>query len=874
MKQNQPTGDPRSALFFAGLAAISVAMLVYAASIPGDEKNALVLGYSLARLTLMGLLLILFLLSSLIGYAAFRGKPLAERLVHIPRQPRWRQRLVFLAGLAFLIGYLAFFMPPYWFGSYHAYFVRLRPLVFWFGLAGLQTFLVFNLPGAGGRLRLLISALRVNRSAVKAITASLGVLVGIWVLIALTGLGIKSEPYFWNEAGAPVLGIQLIFSLLLVLAYSQLGIIENKNRPWVDLAAALGLYLLALFLWSQVPVMRSYFTPGPYLPGNVFHPFSDAAVYDVSAQYLLIGQGIANGQYMDKPFYVLLLAIFRLLGGQDYEKTILAQTAFLAVMPVAGYLLGKAVMNRNTGLLVGLLVIFQQFNALNATPFIQVSHSKMMMTEYPSAMLIIFASLAAFKWLSGAHLWPLLAMASGGLIGLAGLARPNALALLPVLLLFAIITFRKQIKSFLVGAVVCLLAFAAVVGPWFLETPSGFSEPYLVAKIRAVIDTRYIEPRLPLETETRPEEPLSTSNSGLLKPTAEIRVTTADSQAQNQAAEITSLPFVPNHFFHNQVMAFFILPHTIELKNLKETLETPYWLDVRNWQGELPADTSIFVFFNLTVLSLGIGISWRRWRTAGLLPLGFMLFYFLANAVARTSGARYLVPVDWILLVYFSIGVLVLMKWIGTILLKDAAKPDLSDLEAQDRCLPVNERWTHRVGGAAAVLAGFLVLGLALPLSKHAFPVKYKSMQTHEVLEMLSEDGYLSFTSEELRNYMTSQSPLAVQGLGLYPRHYPAEAGEPLNLNDDPAILQLRPRSYTRLTMTVLSPEGHYIVILPVQEVPLDLPSGIDVAVVGCWNGPEYFLDAIAFFALTDPPITLWRDNNAGLTCPQPAPIK
>ena len=857
--------------FFLFIVITSFGLAVYGASIPGDEKDSVFLGFSVARLGLIGLLVFFGAAALFIVWKSNRDDHYAHRLSSFIQRPVMAQWLLWVSGLGVILGWLGFFMPPYWFEDYHAYFVRLRPLLYWVGLVGLQTFLFTTIPGASKRTRDLLQSLRSQPTLVYSMVASLVGLFSIWLLIALTGIGVKSDPYFWNEAGVPILGVQLLLSLAVVMVINRLFFSKvDESKGWVDILSGVGLFGITFLLWSQVPVMRSFFSPGPYMPGNVFHPFSDAAYYDISAQYLLIGQGIANGEYMDKPFYVLLLAIFRYLSGQDYDRTILLQVGVLALTPVGGYLLGKALVNRQTGLLLGLLMTIHQLNALNATPFINVSHSKMMMTEYPTAMLIVFASLAGFLWLRRSQNWLIKAILTGGFLGLAGLMRPNAYIILPFILLLAFFAYRSQARIWAVGALACTLTFLAVVSPWFFEIPRGFTEPYLIAKIRAVIDTRYYDTRIPYAPDLPLESQTQRSLPGLLKPVIPAAIGNFNWQTENGLEEIRSIPFIPNHYFHNHVMAFFILPHTAELKNLEETLQTPYWEDVLRWEGELPADTILMIGLNLVILSIGVGTTWRRWRYAGLTPLVVILSYFLANAIARTSGARYLVAVDWVLLIYFSIGVLQALAWLGIVFgirpqNRSMDEPlDLTDIQ-------VKPHWTKFVLAAGCILV-FLGVGAALPLSKYAFPAQFSYLPTHQLLIKLQEDGRIKFSPEELRNFMNSPNPLVIRGLGLHPRHYPAGIGEPIDHFPDPAISQLRARPYTRLTMAVLAPEGHYTVILPINEVPTDFPSGVDVVAVGCWNGPGNYLDTLAVFTQTDPPISLWREGHRSLVCPLPEP--
>jgi hypothetical protein len=70
-----------------------------------------------------------------------------------------------------------------------------------------------------------------------------------------------------------------------------------------------------------------------------------------------------------------------------------------------------------------------------------------------------------------------------------------------------------------------------------------------------------------------------------------------------------------------------------------------------------------FLAANLIILSIGIGAAWKRVRFAALVPLMVFLFYNLANAFARTSGGRYIVPVDWVIYFYYAIGLIEVIRF-------------------------------------------------------------------------------------------------------------------------------------------------------------------------------------------------------------------
>ena len=67
--------------------------------------------------------------------------------------------------------------------------------------------------------------------------------------------------------------------------------------------------------------------------------------------------------------------------------------------------------------------------------------------------------------------------------------------------------------------------------------------------------------------------------------------------------------------------------------------------------------------FWLILVSIGIGRAWVAHRLPGVIPMLAAWAYLGALAVARTSGGRYLLPVDWVVVMYFAIGAAQVVIW-------------------------------------------------------------------------------------------------------------------------------------------------------------------------------------------------------------------
>lgn len=136
--------------FLLALAVYPLAALIALALIPGDSKNAFLLGFSLQRLLLMAVALAGVLISIALAVLAGRNARLWQRRL----EPIWGRLsvsrwLLWLAALLAVQGVVAVFLPAYWLGLGHAYYERLRPILIWLGAAGLQIALSIQITRSG-----------------------------------------------------------------------------------------------------------------------------------------------------------------------------------------------------------------------------------------------------------------------------------------------------------------------------------------------------------------------------------------------------------------------------------------------------------------------------------------------------------------------------------------------------------------------------------------------------------------------------------------------------------------------------------------------------------------------------------------------------
>lgn len=668
-----------------------------------------------------------------------------------------------------------------------------------------------------------------NRSQFIAAAVALLILLGVWLFIAATKIGITPDIAFWNEAGVPLLGLQVLAALAVSFGLGWLlSLPRVAAHPFaqkslgrvlvLDILLAVIVYALAAGVWMAEPQRQSFNAPRPSPPTYEFYPLSDSTSYDLGAQYALIGQGINNDLSSDKPLYHFLLALFHLVGGQSVRKTIIAQIVVLALFPVVLYFLGRDIHSRGLGLFVALLAIFKERNAIAAALDIQVSHVKLMMTEVPTALFVATIALLLFHW---QRTRPARALSTpiwiGGLIGAASLLRSNTFLFLPFALLLPLFWRGLSWRQKITPVLSVVLGFSIFILPWALTSRGPDGRLFIQGKLDNIFQ-RY-QQFIPGGSGFKwsPPHLASLSEEGL------------GAFPRLQADEMTALEFIPAHFFHNQIASVFVLPSTVKFRSLEQTVTSPIW--EKNWDGTLATENKIMLPLNLALLALGLASAYRRWRGAGLVPAMMEIVYFLSNALARTSGSRYLVPADWVVYFYYALGLFQLIEWLVELAKRSSGEPAL---ETESR-LPVEmKRW-----GWVAPVSALLILGLLLPLPSYVVPQRFPTFKKTEAWKVFKEQvslKELGFKQKEIVDFTRHADSFVFQARMLYPRYF--FAGDGLCENCYVFDAAFGYRSYPRLTFVALGPVSAGVIVempeLPDNFRGLDLGAAPDVWVVGC----------------------------------------
>jgi len=280
-----------------------------------------------------------------------------------------------------------------------------------------------------------------------------------------------------------------------------------------------------------------------------------------------------------------------------------------------------------------------------------------------------------------------------------------------------------------------------------------------------------------------------------------------------------ALRSVANHFVNNQIDNLLLLPLRSSLESLSE-LWRPTRAFWQEWNGSpTPAQTGLLLLY-LGLLGLGIAACWQRAGWAGLLPLGVNLSYNLWTAVFRSSGERFLVPVDWAIILYYAAGLLALSR--GLLGLFGATRPYLTPSQPEaapqqpDRPFP----WRR------LVLVGLacLVVGASLPLSGIIVPPRYPAKASSEELlpELAAVDARSVFQA-----LAENSSALVLEGRAIYPRYYAAGEGEPKSAKTGYSSMD-QPR-----LVFYLVGQQNSLVVLDLPQAPDFFPNAADVILIG-----------------------------------------
>ncbi len=705
-------------------------------------------------------------------------------------------KVVLLAGLGLLAGSYFVTLTPEISEPYtRAYFDRLLPIAIWITGLSVQTLIALPFarfgfdpqkfrPKSKGFFFLLaifgILLFAWGRVAQTNLEAE----------SQLTGWNSQGIPIIETQvilawvAGLALLGI-------LALKQGDTGkpgwLLRLKPRT-LDVSIGILLWLSAVLLWSMIPVAPNWFASAPRPPNFENYPNSDAASYDFSSQTLLVGEGLqfAGTPFVRRPMYTLFLTALHAIAGQNYDTVVLLQILVLATLPVFLYFMTQLLHNRFSALIAAVLILLKEANAIALADTITSSNAKLLMADLPATLGIVCFACIAIYWLQKMERRRIFALACGGLLGVTVLIRPEFGFLVFALGLAALLVSRLRLKQWLQGMSLFVLGLGLILSPWiwrnwsltgliFLDSPS-FRFEMLSERYKDIENPGEV----PAPTSAPVEEPENVApltGTPAVVPPAPTQPLEAPAPITPSAVPTESLPylgyvtstagriagfirqnsaqvasFVGAHFLNSQMQMFLVLPTTFRpldslvgfsghrladklwfeccsLQNYIRRL--PYW---HKWDGVFPSQAAVPLACNLVLIAVGILQAWKKNGFAGLTPIFLSTTHLLLNAIFRNSGGRYILPVDWVGVLYFSIGLAEVSLWGVNLFTRQTITAEVQGLSpapdvglSQQRSLLKNPVFYF-------LIAAIFLSGCILPFLERVIPPRYTQAGKAEML--------------------------------------------------------------------------------------------------------------------------------------------
>jgi hypothetical protein len=873
-----------------------LALALLAAGIPLTllARNS---GYSPTRLLLVGIDLLLAVAAAGAALLLHQKPQRAGAMRDYLASPGRNRRLRLGISFAFLVFWSLTWLPPQYTGDAYYYFVGLYPLVLC-GLLASGLALIHLTAAAGGlSAKAMLEYVRQHKVTFTAMLACLSVSLVLAIFIRVGHILQNNEP-FWRGAGVPLLGLQVLAALFFGVLLVQFDNRLPRGPIRLNLILFLLIWAIAAVLWSRQPIGESFWVTGPRAPNQEYYPFSDLETFDLGSQFALIGQGIFNRQFWDRALYMSFLVYLHSVGGQDYQEVMSIQAALFAIMPALLFLLGTKLHGRNAGLVIAVLTIQRGLNSLTAAPYIHSSTFKHMLTDFPTGIGLAAFVLLLLHWLEspnsrrGAVLW------AAGILGLTSLLRPHVLTLLPIVLILVLFVERRRFGSRLLMPSLSLIAFLAATAPWtFLGSGANSLLTLYGRRVQDVVAQRYPQlfpmpaPLAPppegsgmpaFEESAGPQEPPSaqlpplpesvrpapTESAGLEEsPSARVTPVPASTALPPGAPALpppsaSGIPFPALHYVNNLITSVLVFPDSLAFLSLKDTLKSGEGFWQLRWNGRMSAAATGMLFVNLAIIGLGVGAGFQRLRWRGLLPLAVFLIYHASNALARTSGGRYLVPVDWILVCYYGLGLAELVR-LGHFLFVPQVSAASTPRQALDA--PKQSAWSIRT---LLILPALLLIGGLIPLAGMLHPQRYPPQAAATAAASVGAyTASLGISSEDMAAFLSHPDAVLLNGRALYPRYYREGVG--IEFSRSP----FQGRGYPRTIFDHIGPRGMIYVILP-GKAPETLPNASDAIVFGCRvHEQNIALVTALVVVLPQQQVALARSPATPFSCPAREPV-
>ena len=560
-----------------------------------------------------------------------------------------------ILSIIFIAGWTIVWTKLDIFGDLYYYLLAAYPYIIWLTITSIGCIVLLLANKYGINFQQFKNNCKIHKISFQ--------VAGIFLIIALITAWLASfrvvgvspiDEDFWSGAGVPVFAFQVFWSLILgfCLSYINIKLVARFPlfRKFNIYFLFFAIWIISAFFWAREPVKPDFLVTQPVAPNFEMYPDYDARIYDLMSQFAIIGQGINNHNFFDRVLYPAFLVYLHTLAGQNYSQLMAIQAALFAVLPALLFLIASSIFNRTTGLVLGILSALRGITQISLGSIIETAHQKQMLTEYPTAILLVLITFLIMQWMMHPYKRWWLAGIIGGIIGLSTLLRPHTLIIIPLFFVLAFFSYRFKTKLWIGICTLFIASMLISIIPWTQFSGQNISIIDLYfTRIKDVIKQRYYQ------NNTSVDKYFSREIAGLNSYSA---IPTTDNKATTPNKGV--LTFALDNFLNNLVTTVQILPITpfnTEPRNVVKKVEN-FWKPY--WDGSLSNWAKILITLNLLILGIGIGNSYRRVKLIGLIPLTIMVFYYFVNAFGRTSYSLHL----WA--TRLSLGVTLLKKTLAT----------------------------------------------------------------------------------------------------------------------------------------------------------------------------------------------------------------
>ena len=835
--------------------------------------------FSLTQIVFSSVWLLLVGVIFFLVFALFRNHNwVSNKWQQIVENKKKRSLLIWLFSQSSLISLtLIVFKSVPMLEKFSGYIIRISPFLFWILLFSLESIfaIIIIYWSYSNRTKFVFSVQEIKFSALAFFAFCL-----IWLFISVSGIGTFND--FGGGARPPTVTIsyaQILIALLITFEFALIKtlahILLNSNHyqkfsKIFNILIFITIWVSAVILWNNEPLTKAWFEIGPYPPKGDFYPIEDSFRFDFPAQVALIGNGLNNHQYIDNPFYVFFVMLLRLLAGQEYNKVILIQIGVLAFFPLILYEIGRILHRPYAGLFAAFLIILREASSIPFSFERWVPSVKILVTEPFITLLLGLFTLFVIRWLMDKSENPWNLMFAGGFLGLSTLVRANPWFLLPLTVLLILFKTRFQIKKTITTSFWFCLVMLVSIAPWMVRSQQTINSPfYMWFKYQHSVIEEYYgynpDPQL-LPTQTTTQTITSTPtlqltptvmvNQATPLPLPSVSNNISPTLVVQQNANPSVIPLNPyltvpftrielisDNFMFNFINCIQILPTLLPNSSPGSQYFEPS--SVFKKMKEAPFLTNLSGNMSLLVLlicvAIGMGSRWKRFGYASVFLLLFFLTYSAGTAIALTSGFRYTKPIEWVVVLFFSLGCLQILSVIARPYLQVIGATDDEKLETNFEEMGVISKTHYRPWYYLFPIILFLFIGSLIPLSDVLFPEIYHTTSRAALLSRIDTNKISSLVSNQVdfNEYLQRPSTLVYEGRIIYALY--------LNPGDTDHILPYNPeQNLTRINFLLIGTNKPYVQITLPNEKPWpeNYLNGKTAIVIGCKTNETF--DAMA----------------------------